>query len=71
MLVSVNKREVDVGVRENTQKKAACRVKMCMFDPVRVCGVWFWFETLNERLRLHVSDEMRKHHFLFDGCVYV
>lgn len=60
------KKIVDVGVR-GKKNKTEWRVKMCIFDPVRACVLWFGFERLYERLTLRALDEMRKHHFLFAG----
>lgn len=65
-LPSSARKIVAVGVREK-KKRADWRVKMCVFDLVRACILWFWFVELYERLRLRVLDEMRKHHFLFAG----
>lgn len=56
---------------QREKKRADWRVKMCVFDLVRACILWFWFVELYERLRLRVLDEMRKHHFLFAGWMYV
>lgn len=65
------KKNSGCGCQREKKNKTEWRVKMCIFDPVRACVLWFGFESRYERLTLRVLDEMRKHHFLFAVEMYV